>query len=86
MGYVTIKPDQNICSYHNDMIELARELQNIKPRHYDNIEDALDDVQTLAYKIEQAGEYALVCGQNMEDRLTEYKDAIESLGFKRIKP
>jgi hypothetical protein len=42
-------------------------------------------VQSLADDIYTASQYAYVAGNNMEDRLADYKSTIESLGFKREK-
>jgi hypothetical protein len=85
MSYKIFRPDRNICSYHQDIIDFAKKIQNFREKDYETVADLLSDVEYLASKIEELGEYALVAGQKMEDRLVEYKHGIESLGFKRIK-
>lgn len=61
-----------ICNYHNEIIKKAHEL-------LDNPEDPnklIEDILILT-------NHAFVAGQKMEKRLKEYKEGIESLGFKR---
>jgi hypothetical protein len=85
MAWITITPDRSICSYHNDILDNAKKLQNLRERDYEEISDVLSEVSSLAYDIEQWAEYALVCGDKMEGRMAEYREAIESLGFTRNK-
>jgi hypothetical protein len=84
MAWKTVIPDRSICSYHNDILDNARKLQNMRERDYEEIKNVLSEVSSLAYDIEQWAENALVCGEKMEGRMAEYREAIESLGFKRI--
>jgi len=46
--------------------------------NFDYLIDKMNDIHKLARE-------ALDNGQNMEDRLYEYKTAIEELGFQRVK-
>jgi hypothetical protein len=85
MNWKTVVPTRNICDYHNDILDNAKKLQNMRERDYDEVRDVLSEVNSLAYDIEQWVEYALVCGEKMEGRMAEYRDAIENLGFKRNK-
>ena len=75
----------NICYRHSEIDYWAKE-----------IIEALDDdaltekqvkkrIRSLVKKIRKQIEYALIDGQSMEDRLSAYRLAIETLGFKRIK-
>jgi hypothetical protein len=83
MNWKTVIPDRSICSYHNDILDNAKKLQNMRERDYDEVRDVLSEVNSLAYDIEQWVENALVCGEKMEGRLFDYREAIENLGFKR---
>jgi hypothetical protein len=85
MNWKTVTPNRSICSYHNDILDNAKKLQNMRERDYDEVRDILSEVNSLAYDIEQWAEYALVCGEKMEGRMAEYRDAIENLGFTRNK-
>jgi hypothetical protein len=85
MPWKVIVPDRSICSYHNDILDNAKKLQNLREGDYEEISDVLSEVNNLAYDIEQWVECALVCGDKMESRMFEYREAIESLGFKRNK-
>ena len=84
-----------ICSRHDDIIKLAKEIESHQYERFRNTDDAealLTDIENLLWNIgHMAAEIisetklAKESGQNMEDRLCEYKSAIEDLGFKRIK-
>jgi len=74
-----------ICDVHNDICELALDvmadvddqisLQKDKRHIFKKLQKILDNAQE-----------ALQYGQKMEDRLMEYKNTIEDIGFKRKKP
>lgn len=81
--YGDYKPTKNICDYHADIESASKEILHIKVSDYDNPEDMLWKIQSLADDIFVASQYAYVAGNNMESRLREYRDSIESLGFKR---
>jgi len=83
MGYDQYKPTKNICDYHKDIETYSLEILKIKSSTYEEAEDLLYAVQSLADDIYTAVQYAYVAGNNMEDRLYVYKNGIESLGFKR---
>jgi len=78
-------PNENICNYHNLIKSKAEEIIRIKERDYDDIKSLLSDVQSLADDIYSAADYALDAGQRMEDRLKDYRNSIEGLGFLREK-
>lgn len=73
----------NICEYHGRIKDLAWSIEKIKETEYDNVKDLLDDVQSIASDIYSFADRALEAGQSMENRLKEYKDSIEGLGFTR---
>ena len=79
------KPDQNICTYHDYIIENANDICKIRELDYDDIHYLLLEVQRLADLIIENAEYAKVCGEKMEGRMYDYRSAIEGLGFKRDK-
>lgn len=68
---------QLICSHHDNIIHWCSELSLL-------VEDNKEILDKI-HKIECAVTDAKNIGQKMEDRLREYKDTIESLGFKRRK-
>jgi len=87
---------QSICGTHNDIGEVLNRI-NLKA---DKIMSLLDGVEDqLAIKARELAndidsecrnaiglvKEALESGQAMEQRLHEYKDTIEGLGFKRVK-
>lgn len=74
-----------ICTVHDKIIKLANTIEHFNVRDFDTVEDALDEIQSIAWDIRDEAETAKEMGQNMEDRLREYYDAIESLGFTRVK-
>jgi hypothetical protein len=86
---------ENICSYHGDIILLAKKIKNINTISYTNQEDplkALEDILILIHEIKQDAsqiyeltKLAKKRGQRMEDRLRLYREAIEGLGFERKK-
>lgn len=65
---------QLICTHHDNIVQLCSEASLLT----DNKE-----LQIMLRKIECAAIDAKKIGQRMEDRLREYHDTIESLGFKR---
>ena len=74
----------NVCSLVKEIIELANDLR------YDLPEADLEEYQRVAFKnLELIVSKALTVrnkAQAMENRLKEYRSAIQSLGFKRVRP
>ena len=73
------KTKRKICFAHDEIIKLASDLQ---------IElegDVAKKIIQKLKKIEAVAEEAKEYGQSMEDRLSEYREAIEGLGFYRRK-
>ena len=79
-----------ICKRHDevtrDMEDMSRNIRSTLRRYSedtDSLVELLDDIDSSLcdwiHKIEEAKE----SGQKMEDRLKEYRDAIEGLGFNR---
>ena len=79
------KASDQICNYHHYIKERANDILKIKDRTYDKVEDLLWEVQNIADDIYNSVNMALEAGQSMENRLKEYRDAIEGLGFRRDK-
>lgn len=75
----------NICAYHSKIKDLAWKIEKIKVSQYDEVKDLLDEVQDIASDIYSLADRALDAGQSMENRLKEYKESIEELGFTRNK-
>jgi hypothetical protein len=79
------KSNYNICDYHYEIINDAKELQRLRVEHFDSIESVIKYVDCISSRIEINTENATECGISMENRLREYRDSIESLGFVRQK-
>ena len=75
------KENEQICTYHQYIENRALEIMKIKNNSYDEIEDLLYEVQDIADDIYDVVLVALEAGQRMENRLKEYREAIEGLGF-----
>ena len=69
-----------ICTVHGEIEDLADEILNAElPAGYRR------EVRNAARKIKKLVEEARDSGQAMEDRLQDYYDAVEGLGFVRFK-
>jgi hypothetical protein len=75
--FVQIEKDDYICQYHKEIIKITNNLIE-QYKEDKNLGTALITIKLLA-------EYALKQGQKMENRLYLYREAIESLGFRRDK-
>ena len=76
---------RNICDIHKEIKDYAWDIQKIKSQQYETVEDLLSEVQWIADQIEDAADEALEAGKSMENRLIEYRCAIEDLGYKRVR-
>ena len=74
-----------ICNIHNQIIQLAESISKISIYRYDDRGDLKGEIDDMIFKIIELTNKALDCGQKMEDRLRDYRETIESLGFKRDK-
>jgi hypothetical protein len=74
-----------LCDYHSDIYKAASEILRIRDKDYEDINDLLSKVQDLADDIYCAVEVCTEMGNKMEDRMREYREAIEGLGFQRVK-
>ena len=78
------KNNKTICDRHTNILDITEECCRMKfseeyaEDNFDYLIDKMNDIHKLARE-------ALDNGQNMEDRLYEYKTAIEELGFQRVK-
>lgn len=76
--------EQLICTKHEEIIAICRTwLEELPPEpgtpeEFSGIHQAFRDIKELA-------EEAMEMGQRMEDRLIDYKAAIKSLGYERVK-
>jgi len=73
------KAKRNICSVHHDIRGLAEELEEEFKEFVSK--KALRKVREIQKLADEALEY----GQSMENRLHEYRDGIENIGFGRRK-
>jgi hypothetical protein len=69
-----------ICGHH---ATIMRKCEEIKYAYLENLDS--DDINQLIEDIYEEARLALIDGQKLEDRLKEYRSAIESLGFERVK-
>ena len=76
---------KTICELHDEAIKIIRSAIKVKARDYDDVEDAVKDIQWDLDSALDAIEQAKEAGQRMEIRLQEYHDAIAALGFERKK-
>ena len=70
---------RNICEVHDEIRELAIELER------DLSGNVTKKSIRMLKRIQQIAEEARDYGQSMENRLNEYKDGIEGIGFNRNK-
>lgn len=73
--------DDLICFKHDEIISICKEIKNL------DLDKATQrkKIATLINKIIKITEQAKEDGQHMEDRLQEYYNAIDDLGFDRKK-
>lgn len=73
---------RNICEVHDELVEVAIAA----------VEEAAEiqtpgrlrqKVRSLASKVKKLAKEAKKYGQSMENRMSEYREAIEALGFTR---
>jgi hypothetical protein len=76
---------KTICNLHDEIKDWATKICDIKLRHYETAEDAFTEAQDYANQILNIIDDAKVDGEKMEERLIEYREAIEGLGFERKK-
>lgn len=86
-----------ICNIHDNIYKTADKAISNIPKHFkysdmneeelyemcSNMENIIDDLKYILMDIKDLAEDAKECGQSMEDRLKDYRDAIEGLGFIR---
>jgi len=70
---------RNICEVHDEIRKLAEDLE--KDLNGKVTKKSIQKLQRIQKIAEEAKEY----GQSMENRLNEYKDGIEGIGFNRNK-
>lgn len=86
-----------ICNIHDDIYKKADKAISDVPRFFSysnmdkeelyemcsDMESYIDDLKYALENIKELVEFAKERGQAMENRLKDYKDTIEGLGFKR---
>lgn len=78
------RKNKTICDYNTNILNIVEDCKSTSIDENNFLEvfnfliDKIDDIEKLA-------EQSLTAGQNMEDRLYEYRQAIEELGFIRNK-
>ncbi len=77
------KKREALCTYHARIQRALAELECCMQRED---KDAGKDAVAALRRAQDAVEAAFPAGQAMEDRLREYRTAIEHLGFVRKKP
>ena len=74
-----------ICERHGRIESWAEDLEELASDRTVRLEALRKRVKELAKKIKTEVNIAADSGQSMENRLSEYKDAIEGIGFVRKK-
>ena len=80
---------EQICSLHDEIADYARQIWTIS-RNVQSSEDIdymsrlSGEIESLADQIERSAYSAKERGQAMENRLSDYRNAIENLGFRRL--
>jgi len=72
--------DKLICTRHDAIIEFADQIKKLV-----GLPENDKHIRKLCNAIAHEARLAMQSGKDMEDRLTEYRDAIEDLGFRRVK-
>ena len=76
------RTQKNICDLHAEIMELCDEIERLEFKHAKLIKR---QVIARTKKISKMTAKARLSGQSMENRLSEYYDAITGIGFKRTK-
>jgi hypothetical protein len=71
-----------ICTYHAHIQQALKEIDRCM--HRDDPKAMSDAIEWLVLATNAVG-HAFRAGQAMEDRLVQYRQAIESLGFVKVK-
>ena len=77
----TKQKNRPICFKHDDVLDLCDDISKL----LDNNKIDKKKISSKLKEIMQVTLLAKTDGQSMENRLSEYRDAIERLGFKRDK-
>lgn len=78
---MTIRKDDPICFKHDEIMSLCNEIKDLNLFKVSGRKKVIPLVNKIIKLTEQAKED----GQNMENRLQEYYNAISELGFEREK-
>lgn len=79
---------ENICSYHEYIKERSRKIKKLDMTKIITLEDALlklEETKQYATEIYDYAKLAKTAGIHMENRLSIYKEGVESMGFVRKK-
>jgi hypothetical protein len=80
------KKRRAICNVHFEIDDLIHDIRQLKPiLSYDTLKDYETKLNEILVKMKILVIEATEAGQAMEDRLKEYRLAIEDLGFARDK-
>jgi len=81
------KEKELICSTHDRIKYLAASLYSVEfeSTAVKDLREVFTEVRKTAREIEKLAQVARERGQAMENRLQEYRNAIEGLGFERVK-
>ena len=80
-----MREDIYICDTHKKIKNMASSLKLLRNSEDQSIDEVFLKVEEIANRILELTEEATLSGQSMEDRLLQYRGAIEGLGFQRIK-
>ena len=78
-----MREDIYICDTHKKIKNMANSLKLLRNSEDQSIDGILSKVEEIANRVLELTKEATLSGQSMEDRLIQYRKAIESLGFQR---
>ena len=74
-----------ICNVNYELDDLIYDIEQLEPLSYANLSEYKIKLKDILVKMRLLISESREAGQAMEDRLTEYRKAIENLGFVRDK-
>lgn len=77
--------NKTICQVHDEIMKIALDITHLNPKNYETAQDLYEQAEAMADDIYSLADDAAMMGTKMENRLQEYREAIEGLGFEKIK-
>lgn len=74
---------RNICDIHDEIMKKSNKIGRLKSGDYEDINSLMEEFQDFANEVYSLAYDAKEAGQKMENRLKDYRQSIEGLGFIR---